>query len=152
VSTVVAATTPSQSQSLAFASHANGESATLPHVGCLLIYSTALVHTGHVAVVVDVDVDTSVAAAARSDAADTHAPVADQTAAASTPASTPAPASSAVPASGRVFIGEQNWSNDAWLGTTYARAVAWKRDATTGAVHVADDHLIGWKCVAEPVA
>ena len=42
-------------QTVPFVAHSNGATDTLPHVGCLLIYSTQLVWSGHVAVVVDVD-------------------------------------------------------------------------------------------------
>ena len=45
-----------------------------------------------------------------------------------------------------VFIGEQNWSNDYWLGPNYARNTSLLRSAA-GNYSVSEEYLLGWKCV-----
>jgi hypothetical protein len=49
-----------ENTTLPFAQYPTGETAICPEVGCLLIYNTELVSTGHVAVVVGVNASTSI--------------------------------------------------------------------------------------------
>ena len=45
-----------------------------------------------------------------------------------------------------VLIGEQNWSNNYWLGSNYARNISLLTNAS-GYYEIQDEYLIGWKCV-----
>ncbi len=42
-----------ENETFPFVSYVNGETKSLPKVGCLMIYNTDLAYTGHVAVIVD---------------------------------------------------------------------------------------------------
>jgi hypothetical protein len=46
-----------------------------------------------------------------------------------------------------ILLGEQNWSNDIWLGSDYARNLTVV--LSDGKYAVDDQYLIGWKCVDE---
>jgi hypothetical protein len=46
---------------------------------------------------------------------------------------------------GVIQIGEQNWSNELWLGENYARNLT--VSMLSGRYAVEDDYVIGWKCV-----
>jgi hypothetical protein len=45
-----------------------------------------------------------------------------------------------------ILIGEQNWSNDHWLGASYARNLTLSL-SSGGQYAVEDEYVIGWKCV-----
>jgi hypothetical protein len=44
-----------------------------------------------------------------------------------------------------VYIAEQNWSNDIWIGPTYARSLNISVNGT-GFYTIQEEYLIGWKC------